>query len=99
MADAYFKIYSLGLVFQFGYNIVAAILRGIGDSKATLYFLLIASTINIALGILFVHRFRMGVMGGAIAHGHCLNCFLRGCFCLHDKKYPPVPVETQCLSF
>ena len=36
MADAYFKIYSLGLIFQFGYNIISAILRGIGDSKATL---------------------------------------------------------------
>ena len=34
MADTYFKIYSLGLVFQFGYNIIAAILRGIGDSTS-----------------------------------------------------------------
>jgi len=49
MADTYFKIYALGLLFQFGYNIIAAILRGIGDSRATLYFLLIASGINIVL--------------------------------------------------
>ena len=34
MADTYFKIYAAGLIFQFGYNIVAAILRGVGDSKA-----------------------------------------------------------------
>ncbi|MCD8115905.1 MAG: polysaccharide biosynthesis C-terminal domain-containing protein [Oscillospiraceae bacterium] len=67
MAVTYFKIYSLGLVFQFGYNIIAGILRGIGDSKATLYFLLIASIINIALDIVFVYNFRMGVIGVAIA--------------------------------
>ena len=63
MADAYFKIYALGLLFQFGYNIIAAILRGIGDSKATLYFLLIASVINIVLDIVFVYSFQMGVVG------------------------------------
>ena len=51
MADTYFKIYAAGLIFQFGYNIVAAILRGVGDSKATLYFLMIASAINVVLDI------------------------------------------------
>lgn len=67
MADTYFKIYAAGLIFQFGYNIVAAILRGVGDSKATLYFLLIASAINVLLDIVFVYNFRMGVAGAAIA--------------------------------
>lgn len=67
MADTYFKIYAAGLIFQFGYNIVAAILRGVGDSKATLYFLLIASAINVVLDIVFVYNFRMGVAGAAIA--------------------------------
>ncbi len=67
MADTYFKIYAAGLIFQFGYNIVAAILRGIGDSKATLYFLLVASVINVVLDILFVRNLNMGVAGAAIA--------------------------------
>ncbi len=57
MADTYFKIYALGLLFQFGYNIIAAILRGIGDSKATLYFLLIASVINIRFSSCWLLRF------------------------------------------
>ena len=35
-AALYFKIYAVGLVFQFGYNIAAAILRALGDSRATL---------------------------------------------------------------
>lgn len=33
LAEGYFQVYALGLFFQFGYNIVAALLRGIGDSK------------------------------------------------------------------
>ncbi|MDE7140831.1 MAG: polysaccharide biosynthesis C-terminal domain-containing protein, partial [Treponemataceae bacterium] len=67
LADIYFKIYAAGLIFQFGYNIVAAILRGIGDSKATLYFLLVASVVNVVLDILFVYNMNMGVAGAAIA--------------------------------
>lgn len=54
----YFRVYALGLVFQFGYNIIAAILRAVGDSAATLYFLLIASAANIALDLLFVAGFQ-----------------------------------------
>ena len=88
MADTYFKIYSLGLVFQFGYNIIAAILRGIGDSKATLYFLLIASIINIALDIIFVYNFRMGVMGVAIATDIAQIASCVAAFVYMMKKYP-----------
>lgn len=61
----YFRIYALGLVFQYGYNAVAAILRAIGDSAATLYFLLISSVLNIGLDLLFVAVFHWGVAGAA----------------------------------
>ena len=67
MSIEYFKIYAAGMDFQFGYNIIAAVLRGIGDSKATLYFLFIASVINVALDILFVCNMNMGVAGAAVA--------------------------------
>lgn len=88
MADTYFRIYSLGLVFQFGYNIVAAILRGIGDSKATLYFLLIASILNVALDLVFVCIFRMGVMGVAIATNIAQMASCVAAFVYMMKKYP-----------
>ena len=67
MADMYFRIYAAGFIFQFGYNIVAAILRGIGDSRATLYFLLVASVVNVLLDVFFVYCLGMGVAGAAIA--------------------------------
>ncbi len=63
----YFRIYSAGLIFQFGYNIFSAILRAVGDSAATLYFLLISSVINIGLDLLFVASFHWGVAGAAVA--------------------------------
>ena len=63
----YFLIYAAGLVFQYGYNIFSSILRAVGDSAATLYFLLIASVMNIALDLLFVAVFHWGVTGAAAA--------------------------------
>ena len=88
MADTYFKIYAAGLIFQFGYNIVAAILRGIGDSKATLYFLLVASVVNVVLDIIFVYNMNMGVAGAAITTdiAQALSCVVGIIYMM--KKYP-----------
>lgn len=88
MACAYFKVYAAGMIFQFGYNIIAAVLRGIGDSKATLYFLLIASIINVALDILFVCYLDMGVVGAAIATdiAQAASCLAGILYMM--KKYP-----------
>ncbi len=88
MANTYFKIYAAGLIFQFGYNIVSAILRGIGDSKATLYFLLVASAVNVVLDIVFVYYLHMGVAGAAIATdiAQALSCIVG--FAYMMKKYP-----------
>ncbi len=67
MAMSYFKIYCVGLVFQFVYNAIAAALRSIGDSRASLIFLLISSVLNIALDLVFVLCFGWGVAGTAVA--------------------------------
>ena len=95
MADTYFRIYALGLVFQFGYNIAAAILRGMGDSKATLYFLLVASIINIVL----VYNFRMGVTGAAVATdiAQAVSCIAG--FAYMIKKYPLFRFSRKELTF
>ena len=67
LSSAYFSIYSLGFFLQFIYNAVAAILRAIGDSRATLYFLLVSSLINLVLDLLFVVVFGWSVIGAAAA--------------------------------
>ncbi len=67
LAVIYFAIYSIGFVLQFIYNAVASILRAVGDSKATLYFLVVSSVVNLVLDLLFVIAFHWGVAGAAIA--------------------------------
>jgi len=67
LAVTYFNIYMIGLVFAFGFNSISAILRGMGDSKTPLYFLVIATVLNIGLDFLFVLGFKWGVAGVAWA--------------------------------
>lgn len=55
---------SIGLGF---YNILSGVLRGMGDAMSALVYLVVASVINIALDILFVAQFNMGVSGVALA--------------------------------
>lgn len=99
MADTYFRIYAAGMIFQFGYNIVAAILRGMGNSKATLYFLLIASGINIVLDIVFVYSLNMGVAGAAIATDIAQATSCIAAFIYMIKKYPLFRWELKELTF
>ena len=56
-----------GTVFIYGYNLVSAILRGMGDSKHPFLFIAIASVINVVLDILFVGPMKMGPLGAALA--------------------------------
>ena len=99
VSNTYFKIYASGVIFQFGYNIVAAILRGIGDSKATLYFLLAASVINVVLDILFVYTLNMGVAGAAIATdiAQAVSCVVGIIYMM--KKYPLFRWKLNELTF
>jgi len=66
-AKLYLSIYFSGMVFFFGFNGIAAILRGLGDSKTPLYFLVIATITNIVFDILFVIVFKWGIAGVAVA--------------------------------
>ncbi len=57
----------VGLVFIYGYNIVSAILRGMGDSKRPFVFIAIAAILNIILDIWFVKYLNLEVFGAALA--------------------------------
>lgn len=69
MKDAcdYMKIICYGTVFVFGYNAVCSIMKGFGDSKSPLYFIAIATVVNIILDLVFVGPFNMGTAGAAYA--------------------------------
>lgn len=66
-ATLYLQIYFLGMIPQIIYNMGTNILRAVGDSKRPLYFLIIASLVNIVLDIVFVAGFKWGVAGAALA--------------------------------
>lgn len=67
-ARDYSVICMIGLIFIYGYNVVSAILRGMGDSKHPFLFISIAAVLNVALDLLFVATpLNMGAGGAALA--------------------------------
>lgn len=67
LAKSYLDIIFIGIIASAGYNTVSAILRGLGDTKTPLYFLMIATIVNIILDLVFIILFDMGVAGAAWA--------------------------------
>lgn len=84
----YFVIYALGLIFQYGYNIFSSILRAVGDSSATMYFLLLSSVLNVLLDLLFVAAFNWGVIGAAVATVISQMGSFIAAYMYMSKKYP-----------
>jgi putative MATE family efflux protein len=64
-AKIYLNITLSGVIFMFGYNSISAVLRGLGDSKTPLYFLILATLLNVVLVLLFVVVFGWGIEGSA----------------------------------
>ena len=74
----YLQIYFGGILFTMIYNMGSGILRAVGDSKNPLYFLILASILNIILDLLFVVKLQLGIAGVAWATllSQCLSAFL-----------------------
>lgn len=95
-AALYMRIYFLGMPVIMLYNFGSAIFRAIGDTRRPLLFLSAAGLVNIALNLVFVILFDMGVAGVAWATiiSQCLSsglivlslCHSEGCFKLRLKK-------------
>lgn len=66
-ALTYMRVYFCGLLFLFLYNALTSVFNALGDSKTPLYFLIFSSCANVALDLLFVAAFHMGVFGVALA--------------------------------
>ena len=66
-AHTYIKIIYGGVVATVAYNLIASILRALGDSKTPLYFLIVSSVLNVVLDLVFIINFKMGVAGAAYA--------------------------------
>lgn len=67
MADDYIKVIFAGIILTMFYNVLSGILRGIGDSKTPLYFLILSSILNIILDVFFIVTVKLGTAGAAYA--------------------------------
>lgn len=87
----YLDIYVWGLPFVFFYNIATGVFSALGDSKTPFIFLAASSLSNIAVDILFVTAFKMGVAGVAWATFLCqgISCVLAVAVVIRRLKQLP----------
>ena len=87
MAVEYLVICTAGLIFTAGYNLVSAVLRGMGDAKSPFLFIGIASAVNLVLDLLFTGLLGWGVAGAAWATiiGQAVS-FVFSLFYLYRKR-------------
>ncbi len=93
----YIVVIFAGIPAIFLYNVQAALLRALGDSRTPVVFLVIASFLNIALDLLLIVVIPMGVVGAAVAT--VLSQLLSGvaCFVFIVKKFPALHISRQDL--
>jgi putative MATE family efflux protein len=98
-AKSYMIIFISGIVFLFGFNGFTSILNGLGDSKTPLYFLSIATVVNILLDLLFVPVLKMGVNGAAYATVISEALTFIGGFIYLQKKHPILKINIRTMRF
>ena len=81
----------LGLLGNMGYNMNAGILRGLGDSTASLVFLVISTLTNIVLDTVFIAVLKMDVAGAALATVIAMYLSWAASIIYIKKKYPELP--------
>ena len=100
-AHDYIIIIFAGIGATMLYNILAALVRSLGDSKTPLYFLIFSSALNIGLDVLLITVFHMGVKGASVAT--VIAQFVSGMLCLVyvKKKFPILHItkETRAIDF
>lgn len=98
-AAAYLRIIFAGMLTTFGYNGVAAMLRGLGDSKTPLYLLIASTLINVVLDLVFVIVFKWGVAGAAWATIISQAISFFGAMIILDKKNQFVRLDYRNLRW
>ena len=87
-AATYLLIVFAGMIFTFGYNLVSALFRGMGDSRHPLIFVAIAAVTNLILDYIFVAIFRWDVAGAAVATiaGQAVSFICSAAYLLRHKE-------------
>ena len=87
-AYLYIFVIFMGIPTTFLYNLLAGVIRSLGDSKTPVYFLALSSCLNIALDFVLILWFDAGVMGAAIATVASQGVSGLACLVYMVKKYP-----------
>ena len=95
LADGYLTIIYGGLIVTMLYNMLASILRAVGDSKTPLYFLIVASILNVGLDYVFIVNFGWGINGAAFATVIAQAVSVVLCFVYMKQKYPMFMVKKE----
>lgn len=92
---SYMSVACMGTFAVAAYNWINSVLRSLGDSKTPLYFLIIASILNVLLDLLFVPVFNMGVAGAALATiiAQGLSAVLSILFAIKHNFYFGIPKD------
>lgn len=93
IADAYIKVIFVGILLTMSYNVASGILRGIGDSKTPLYFLIFSSILNIILDVFFIVVVKLGTAGAAYATIIAQGVAAVLCFIYMFRKFDILKVE------
>ncbi len=91
----YIVIIYAGLGASMYYNLVANVLRALGDGKTPLYFLIFSSILNVVLDIYLIKQFHMGVAGAAVATVIAQLVSALGCTLFISRKFPILHLRTE----
>jgi putative MATE family efflux protein len=98
-ARVYMQIMLIGLLPLFGFNCLAAILRGLGDSKTPLYAMLISSSINVVVSLIFVANLGLGIAGAGWATVIAQTVTMIGLIIWLNAKHPIIKITLRKLIF
>ena len=95
----FMTVITIGLIMIVFYNLLASILRALGDSKTPLYFLIFATIINVILNYVLIKYVGLGVKGSALGTVTALSISVILCFIHIHKKYPILRITRKDWHF
>jgi len=99
LAKVFLNTILIGTVCSFGYNTITNVLRGLGDSKTSVYFLIISAILNIILDIVFVILLKMGIQGAALGTVISQTFAFIGTYTYMNRIYPQCRFNIKHIEF
>ncbi|MDR0293839.1 MAG: MATE family efflux transporter [Oscillospiraceae bacterium] len=99
MAHDYLFVIFWGIPAMFTYNVLAGLIRSLGDSRSPLILLIFSTCINVGLDLLFILAFHMGTMGAALATVIAQMCSVLGCLLIIARRLPELHLTKADVMF